>query len=114
MAQRVGDFVSAGLVQVFSLEPNLRSAVVIGQPPGKVQRRRTPDELVQQVVQLRLKFWVFLSRLILLFHLIKRLDQSLGDVATTKFAKTSLAIRQLRIAFFGINAQFKTLFGMAR
>ncbi len=62
LAERVVDLVGAGVVQVFALELNLRPAALLGQPLGKVQRRRPADKVLQQAVELSLKCSVAASR----------------------------------------------------
>ena len=48
LAERVVDFVSAGVVQVFALELDLRPAALLGQPLGEIQRRRAADVVVNR------------------------------------------------------------------
>ena len=56
LPQAVVDLVRAGVQQVFALQINLRPTQLLGKPPRKKQRRRTPRKSPQQLIQPRLKF----------------------------------------------------------
>ena len=47
LAERVIDFVRAGVVEVLALQVNLRPATFLAQPRGMIQRRRPADVVSQ-------------------------------------------------------------------
>jgi hypothetical protein len=71
LAQRVVDFVRAGVGQVFTLDVDAWPAQMVGQPPRIGHRRRSADEGAQQMVELCLKFRVVSGFEIDLFQLIR-------------------------------------------
>src|ERR1019366_3944156 len=65
---------------IFPLQINLRPAQLLGKPPRKRQRRRTPRISPQQLLQPPLKLRVALRLLILPLQLLQRRHQSLGNI----------------------------------
>src|SRR5581483_5845504 len=55
LTQAVVDFVRSGVQQILALEVDPRSAEVLAQAPGEVQRRRPSRIVSQQVIQLLLE-----------------------------------------------------------
>ena len=55
LPETVVDLVRAGMQQVFTLQIDARAAQMFGEPRGKLERRGTPREIVQERIQLRLK-----------------------------------------------------------
>ena len=52
LPEHVVDLVRPGVVQLVALEVDLRAAEPLGQPLGEIERRRTPDIVLPQVVHL--------------------------------------------------------------
>ncbi len=48
LADRVVDLVRAGVIEVLALEPDLRPAALLAEPPGVIQRRGPADVVLQQ------------------------------------------------------------------
>ena len=44
---RVVDFVRAGVIEVFALEPDLRAAALLAESLGKIERRWAADVVLQ-------------------------------------------------------------------
>ena len=60
----------AGVIQLFTLEVDLRATAHLGQALGKVQRARTADEITLEVRQLFLELGVELGFLVLIGQVV--------------------------------------------
>jgi hypothetical protein len=89
LAERVVDFVCAGVVEIFSLQPNLGAAALLRKSLGKIQRRRATHVVLEKVRQLRLKRGILASFVVLDRELIERANKCLGNIASPKLAKTA-------------------------
>ena len=87
LADGVVDLVRAGVIKVFTLEINLRAAVSLGEPPGKIQSARPANELCQVLIKLSVEFRVDDRRAIFLFQLLQRADQRFGNERSAIRAK---------------------------
>ncbi len=81
LSERVVDFVSARVIQVFSLQVNLRAAQMSGQTFGKSNRRRPPDEFAQQTMKFLLKRRIVFCDSIRALQFVQRVHQSFRDEA---------------------------------
>ena len=59
LAERVVDFVRAGVEQVFAFQINFRAAELLRQALGEIKRRRPAGEIAQQMVEFGLKIGIF-------------------------------------------------------
>src|SRR5262245_34793236 len=48
LAERVVDLVRAGVIQILALQPDLCPSALLGESPGKVERRRPADIVLEQ------------------------------------------------------------------
>ena len=79
--------------QVFALEKDARPAGTLLQPDGFVHRRRPSDVLLQQARELGAELRVFPRGEIGAFQLLDRLDERLGDEASTEFTEVAARVR---------------------
>ncbi len=89
----VVDFVSAGVIEVFSLQVNLGTAEITGQPFGVIQGGGPTAELPEIVIEFTLKLGIGLRAEILLLKLLKRMHQGFGHIAAAIGAEMSVGIR---------------------
>ena len=71
LADRVVDLVGAGVIEVFTLEPDLGTADRFGQSPGVVQRAGATDKGLQQALEFSLEFRVFSRSVVFVGQLIE-------------------------------------------
>ncbi len=79
LTDRVVDLVSAGVVQILSLEINVRAADHLGKPFRQIKRRRSTHVVLVQVVHLSLEVRVILEVRVSLRKLGERIHQGFGD-----------------------------------
>jgi len=78
----VVDLVSAGVIEIFTFEVDLRAAELPAQPLGMVERRGTPDELTQFVLELRLKLRIAARSVVEGGEFVEGVHERLGDEAS--------------------------------
>ena len=81
LAQRVVDFVRAGVEQIFALEPDARSAQSLTEVFGEVQRCWAAGVVVEQVGEFGLKGRVVARRQIGSLQFFDGRHQDFGDIA---------------------------------
>src|SRR6266545_2968302 len=91
LAERVVDFMRAGMRQVLALEVDLRAAAVLGQSYGVGQRGRPPGEGAVQFVQLFPEVWISLGLFVRRRQCRHRRRECLGDVAAAIGAELAWA-----------------------
>src|SRR5262249_27404570 len=74
LADRVVDFVSAGVVEVFALEPDLRAAALLTESLRVVERRGTAYVVLQQRRELGVKYGILTGFIVFDGELIERAD----------------------------------------
>ena len=91
LPEAVVDLVRARVQQVFALQINARAAQMLGQARRELKRRRTTGEILEQIVQLRVKRGIGAGRGIGLFELFERryerfrhVSATVGPVATSR------------------------------
>src|SRR5262249_48088038 len=95
LAERVVDFVSTRVVEVFALEINLRPAALFAEPPRVVQRRGPADVVLEQRIQLGLEGGVGLGLGIFGRKLIQCPRQPYRHRRAAEGAKPSSGVRDL-------------------
>ncbi len=93
LAERVVDFVRAGVCEIFALEKNLRAAVALREPCRLVNRRRTSDVVLQQTVQFARKRRIVANRQVRALQLLDWRDERLGYEAAAEFAEVPARVR---------------------
>ncbi|MCY1389713.1 hypothetical protein D9M71_45150 [compost metagenome] len=93
LADAVVDLVRAGVVQLFTLEVDLRAAAELGQTLGEVQRAWTSDVVALEVGQFFLECRIFLGQFIFTGQVEDQRHQGFGNVAATERAKQAVGIR---------------------
>ena len=89
LAEGVVDFVGAGVVEVFALEPDLRSAALVGKAAGVVEGRRASDVVLEERSELGLKLRVFAGFVVFDGELVERADERFGHVAAAEWAEAA-------------------------
>ena len=92
LADTIVDFVRAGMVEFVALEVDFGTAEMFRQPLGKIERARTTDKMREQIVKLRTKRRIDLSRLIFALKLKHQWHQRFGDIAPAEFAEMAVLI----------------------
>ena len=95
LADRVVDFVCAGVVEVFALEPDLSAAALLAESLGKIERRGAADVILQQRRKLGLKCGILTGFVVLDGQLIEGADERFGNVASAKLAEAAGGIGNL-------------------
>ena len=80
------------MVQLIALEVYLRAAEMFRQALCKIQRRRTANIMLPEVIHLGRKGRIFLGRSIFCFQIEDQRHQRFGDIAATKFAETAMIV----------------------
>ena len=93
----VVDLVRTGVVQVFTLQINLRTTTMGGQSLGQIQRRRTADIMGQVFIESGLKIGIVTQFFVGCFQLIKRSAQGFRNKAAAMNTKMATRIRQVEI-----------------
>ena len=93
----VVDLVCAGVVQVFALQPDLRTAQMLGQPRGMVNGAGAADIMLQIVAELFPKRGVVFRGLVGRCQFLQGGNQGFGNVHAAVFAEKSAFIRCLVI-----------------
>ncbi len=86
------DLVRAGVIELVALEPHLCTAQRLGQPFGEIERRRTPDIVLHQVVEFGLELWIGLRRAVFSLEIQDQRHQRFGDIAPAEFAKVAAIV----------------------
>ena len=85
----VVDLVRAGVGEILALQVDPGAAGVLGEPRGERERRRPPDVVAQQRVELRAEFGIGARRLVLRRELIERGNERLGHVPAAERAEST-------------------------
>ncbi len=83
LADGVVDFVRAGVQQIFAFEIDARAAKFFSEPRSELQRRRAAGEILQKILESRLKRGIQLRSFIGALELEKRHHQCFGNVASS-------------------------------
>ena len=86
------DLVRAGMVEIFALEPNLRTAAVLRQTPGVIDRAGTPDVVLELRCELRDKCGILAHQLVLRAQFVESVHQRLGDKHATVGSEVALLV----------------------
>ncbi len=92
LADGVVDLVRAGVIEVFALQVDLRTAQAVRQPLGVVDGAGAPDVVLQFVGELGLEFRIVAKAQILLAQLLDRRDQCLGHVDAAVWSEVAAFI----------------------
>ena len=95
LPERVVDFVGAGVIQIFALQINLCPADVLAQPLGMIQRRRSADIMLEQVVQFAVEGIVAASGIVGRGQFLEGGGQCFRDVAAAEFAESTCTVWNL-------------------
>ena len=99
--QRLSDYVvdlmRACMIQVFSLQIDLRAAELFRQPRSVRQQRRSSDIFVEHLRDFRLEFRIVLIVTVAFFDFQNRVHQCFGDVSSSELAEAA-RIKRLRAA----------------
>ena len=93
LPEHVVDLVGPGVVEVLSLEVDLRAAKVGGHALGQIQQAGTAGVFVEKPGQLRVEFRVIFVALISTVELVHGVHQGFGDVLPAVNAEASLRCR---------------------
>ncbi len=94
LADAVVDLVRAGMVEVFALQVDLRTAEQVGPALGMVDRRRPADKVLQFVLVLRAEGRIGLGGGIGRLQFVERAEQGFGNEDTAVGAEMALGIRK--------------------
>ncbi|MNF85231.1 hypothetical protein D3C84_676190 [compost metagenome] len=83
----------AGVVQLFTLEVDLRAAAELGQTLGEVQRAWTSDVVALEVGQFFLECRIFLGQLVFAGQVEDQRHQGFGNITAAERAKQAVGIR---------------------
>ena len=100
LSQGIIDLMGTGMVQILSLEIDLRAAQILRHFPCIVQQRGAPRVFIQQLVQLRIEFRILLIMLIALLQMDQFIHQCLGDILSSVDSVTSFAHVFVLFSFF--------------
>src|SRR5690606_5449816 len=89
------DLVRAGVVEVFALEVDLRTAQLARQPLGEIERRGPPGIVRTQVVEFGDEGRVGLGFAIGAFEVENERHQRLGDEASAELTKPAELVRAI-------------------
>ena len=92
LAERVVDFVGAGVIQILALQINLRPAGVLAEPLGVIQRRWPADVMLEQVVQFAAEGVVAASGIVGRRQFHESGSQCFRDVTAAELAETTRTI----------------------
>ena len=95
LAHGVVDLVRAGVVEVFALEPDLRTAQLLGQALGVIDRAGPADVVLELVVELGLERSVLAHAQILAPELVQGVHQGLGDEHAAVRPEVAVRVRQI-------------------
>ena len=88
--------VSASVVQVFTLEPDLCPAELLGPSLRQIQRRRATDIVGQVIVEIRTELRIILETLIHGLQFVQSPHQGLGDKAAAIGTEMATCVRKSR------------------
>jgi len=94
LAERIVDFVRAGMEQVFALQVNLRAAKFLGKSFGKIKWRGTACEIAQQLRQLISKMWIAFGALVFGCEFAQRRHQRFRNEHSAVNAEVTVRIGQ--------------------
>ena len=89
LADRVVDFVRTGVIEVFTLEPDLRATTLLRESLGKIEWRWAADIVLQERRKLGLKRGILTSLIVFNRQLIECANKSFGNVTPTKLAEAA-------------------------
>src|SRR5690606_20990870 len=89
------DLVRARMIEIFALEPDLRTAKLLGPSSGMVDGARTPHEMLQFVGEFVLKIGIVAVFLVRVLELVQRMNQRFRDERTAVLAKMPLLVGQV-------------------
>jgi len=95
LADRVINFMRAGMTEIFPLQIDPGPAKLLGQPGRMIERRRSPDILFEIVGQFLPEPAIFPSRCILLLQFEQRRHQRFRHIAAAVGAESSVAVGDL-------------------
>ena len=95
LAHRVVDLVRAGVVKVFALEINFRTAEFLGEAFGKIKRRGATNEFREVIGQFLLKFRVVLRAEVFSLQLLHWVHQRLRHVTSAIRTEVALGVRKI-------------------
>ena len=95
LAEAIIDFVRAGMIELITLQINLRATKMLGQAFSKIKRARAANIMGPEIIHLRRKSRVFLCRAIFLLQVQNERHKRFGDIASAKLAKTAILIGPL-------------------
>ena len=93
LPERVVDLVRACVREVLALEEDPRAAERGGQPRRFVDRRRPPDVVLQQTIELGVEGFIVAHGEVRALELLDRVDERLGDVASAELAEVAARVR---------------------
>ncbi|MNX91097.1 hypothetical protein D3C86_1231660 [compost metagenome] len=83
----------AGVVQLFTLEINLRAAAELGQAFGEIKRTWTTDVVALEVGQFFFECRIFLGRFVFAGQIEDQRHQGFSDVTAAERAKQAVGVR---------------------
>ncbi len=89
LADGIIDFVRSRVEQIFSLEINARAAEFFSEAGSELQRRRAASEILQKILEVRLKRRIGLRSFVRALELEERHHQGFGDVTAAVRAEAS-------------------------
>ena len=92
LPERVVDLVRAGMREIFALQEDPRAAGRRREPRRFVDRRRPPDVVLEQPVELAMELRILPRRKIRALELLDRLDQRFGHEAAAELAEVSARV----------------------
>ena len=103
LSDGVIDLVSAGVVEIFSLEPDLGAADGLAHPLGVIQRTGAANKGFEQSIELRLELGIALGLLIFLRQLIECTGEGFRDEATAKITERRSGHQRSRSRRLAVN-----------
>ena len=95
LAERVIDFVRAGVKQVLALQKNLRAPEVLSEPLGEIQRGRAAGEIAQQIVELALESQIGFGAFVFGGKIVEGRHESLRHEHSAVGTEMAARIREL-------------------
>ena len=92
LADGVVDFVSAGVVEVFAFEVDLRAAAVLCETLRVVEGIRPADEGVEEVLEAGCELRVAPGAIVFLGQFLEGPHERFGDEPAAEFAETALGV----------------------
>ena len=95
LTNRIVDFVSTGVVEVFAFQINLRAAQDLAPTLGVINRAGTADKVFQFTIELGNKFRVTAIVIVGMVELFERSNQRFRDKRAAVGAKVTASIGQI-------------------